>query len=231
MNLNIDEMLNFLLFSTILVLMSIIIYTGIGIFYFFVREHYISKELNRRHTGKYLMKIFYGLGYMLLFDMGLKFISTYMITVKGYQSLFESAVYINSLETQTNFPFKSVVITMTACSALYTGFEGMTSVLTNMKHKTSDVVKLPYHKRLRAMYMVYIWFYVAVVGTIYNFFAGGENDAFFLGEIFAGLGLTATALFAADRAPKVASQITVGEKSVLYEKEKSEKEKCEKPVE
>ena len=230
MNLDLYEMFTYFTIAIAICLLSVIGYSIIGIVYFFYTEPYrIRNEMVEKHTGKYLVKVFYIIGFILIVNMCLKFFSQYIIMIKGYTDMFQSKVFINSLKTQTVFPFESLIVTMTACSALYTGFEGVTSILTNMKQSSNVPTQLPTHKKKRTMYMIQIWFYISIIGALFNFLAGNQDDIFYLGDIFVGLGVTATALFAADRAPKMAAQITVPQDSVLGDR--SEKIKRDKEAE
>lgn len=216
MGLDLYEMFTYFMIAISICILSVIGYIITGLVYFFYTEPYkIKGEMVEKHTGKYLVKVFYCIGFILIVNMCLKFFSQYIITIKGYTDMFQSKVFINSLKTQTVFPFESLIITMTACSALYTGFEGATSILTNMKQSSNIPTQLPTHKKKRTMYMIQIWFYISIMGALFNFLAGNQDDIFYLGNIFIGLGVTATALFAADRAPKMAAQITVSQDSVL----------------
>lgn len=186
-----------------------------GINQFFIKERYKSNREKDKHVGKYLVKIFYYIGLITIINICLKFTSTYIMVTNGVEDLFDSVIFINSLRTQTIFPFSSLIITMTACSALYTGFEGATSILTNMKEKSSVTIQMPLHKRRRVMFMLKVWFFIACMSACFNFLSGSETDIYYLGETFTGLGITASAMFAADRGSKTAAQVNMSDKGIF----------------
>lgn len=219
MNLYIYSVLKHFIFAVSLTSFFMVVYVAMGIWQFHIKERYKSFSEKDKHVGKYLVKVFYYMGLITVMNICLKFTSTYIMVTNGAHDLFDSVIFINSLRNQTVFPFSSLIVTMTACSALYTGFEGATSVLTNMKEKSSVTVQMPLHKRRRVMFMLKVWFFIACMSALFNFLSGGETDIYYLGETFTGLGITATAMFAADRAPKVAAQVNMSDKGILNTEE------------
>lgn len=118
--------------------------------------------------------------------------------------------FIKNISNDTKDFHTNILIDFTiACTALYTGAEGIISSVRTLQLPAGMSIELPLIKRKRMSAIFYVWAFIAIMDTLYNGIVGSKEISFYTTEVYVSLGSTLIILFLAERSSSMFKGSTI----------------------
>lgn len=189
--------------------------------YFFTKDRNTEKlsTIKKHGLSRFLFIGIVCIFGLIIFNLIVEFITAFLyelgVSEKAveFYANFNDYIILKSLSKGFRRLPNYVLININIIAIIvYMGLEGHLSALKTLKLDNGIVVELPQLKRLRLSMFFIIWFYTAIIATIYTMVIGDETIKFDLYNIYIGMGSSLIILIFAER---TSSNIAAGKKQKI----------------